>query len=117
MGVKPLPYRGTFRQPMSSSREYLVKPAGAAMFDAFTAWLAAEMGATRTPEGLAASSYQVHVDGQVVHVSNDESDHHVGIYIDSGKDSRLVTKIGERFDAALATGKYDALFEGPAPIQ
>jgi len=30
--------------------------------------------------------------------------------MDRGKDSRLVLKIAERFDSALATGKYDEMF-------
>lgn len=68
------------------------------------------MGATRTQEDVAAYGYQAHVNGQIVHVINDTNDHHVGIYVNRGANSRLVVTMGERFDAALATGKYDALF-------
>ena len=45
-----------------------------------------------------------------VYVINDESAHRVGVYMDRGVDSRLVLRIAERFDAALATGKYDGMF-------
>ena len=49
--------------------------------------------------------------GVPVYVIDDESAHRVGVYMDRGADSRLVLKIAERFDAALATGKYDGMFE------
>ncbi|HEU4722759.1 MAG TPA: hypothetical protein VFS59_15480 [Gemmatimonadaceae bacterium] len=108
--VTPLPYRGTLVTSSGQYREYHVEPAGKAMFDALVAFLRAEMGATRTPEDEAAIGYRMTVEGQHVYVIDDESSHHVGIYMDRGADSRLVVKIGERFDAALATGKYDGLF-------
>ena len=80
------------------------------MFDAMAKFLANEMGATRTEDDVASSSFQAHIDGQLVHLYENEHEHHVSIFMDRGKDSRLVATIAERFDAALATGKYDALF-------
>jgi hypothetical protein len=50
------------------------------------------------------------VNGQLVHVIESESEHHIGVFMDRGGDSKLVGTVAERFDAALATGKYDALF-------
>jgi hypothetical protein len=108
--VVPLPYRGVHKLDSGGYREYQLKPAGKAMFDAFTAWLATEMKAVRTPEDAAAFGYQVHVDGQVVHVFNNEDYHHVGVFMERDTDTRLVETIGQRFDAALATGRYDGLF-------
>ena len=91
-------------------REYHVEPAGDAMFKAFVDFLRDEMGATRSAADSAAIGYRVQVEGKPVNVIHDESAHRVGIYMDRDTDSRLVVKIGERFDAALATGRYDALF-------
>jgi hypothetical protein len=109
--VKPLPWRGVLAASSSDGyREYKVGPAGRAMFDAMAKFLANEMGATRTEDDVASSSFQAHIDGQLVHLYENEHEHHVSIFMDRGKDSRLVATIAERFDAALATGKYDALF-------
>ena len=110
-GVAPLPYRGTLTTSSGAHREYYVEPAGRPMFDALVAFLRDEMGATRTGEDAAAIGHRMTVDGQHVNVIHDESAHRVGIYADRGADSMLVVKIGEQFDRALATGKYDALFE------
>ncbi|MEO8564063.1 MAG: hypothetical protein ABI601_18425 [bacterium] len=109
--VTPLPWRGALNATSRDGyREYEVGPAGKAMFDAMAAFLTTEMGATRTAEDLTASGFQMHVNGQVVHLFDNDSEHHVSIYMDFDTDTRLVATIAERFDAALATGKYDALF-------
>jgi hypothetical protein len=108
--VTPLPYRGTLTMSSGGYREYHVEPAGDAMFNALVDFLRDEMGATRTAADSAAIGHQVRVDGKPVHVIHDAIAHRVGIYMDRDTDSRLVVKIGERFDAALATGRYDALF-------
>jgi hypothetical protein len=111
--VAPLPHRGVYSVPSEGYREYRVQPAGAAMYDAFIAFLTTEMGATRTPEDVAAIGYQMHVDGQIVNVMNNDNYRQVGMYVDRGTDPKLIVKIGDRFDAALATGKYDSLFTPP----
>jgi hypothetical protein len=108
--VKPLPYRGSVTTSSDGYREYHVEPAGQAMYEALVGFLRDEMGATRSAEDEAAVGYRVRVDGQGVYVIDDESAHRVGVYMDRGVDSRLVLKIAERFDSALATGKYDAMF-------
>ena len=76
------------------------------------AFLTTELGATRTPEDEAASGtgWQAHLNGQVVHLFDNTREHHVTIYLDQGADTKVLATIAERFDAALATGKYDALF-------
>ena len=108
--VTPLPHRGTVTTSSGGYREYHMEPAGDPMFQALVSFLRDEMSATRTPEDEKASGYRLQVEGQSVYVINDESAHRVGIYMDRGVDSRLVLKIAERFDAALATGKYDGMF-------
>jgi hypothetical protein len=108
-GVQPLPWKGLLTPP-NQSPEYQVGPAGEAMFEAMASFLTAEMGATRTPEDQAASGWQAHLTGTVLHLFDNTSEHHVTIYLDQGADTKVLATIAERFDAALATGKYDALF-------
>jgi len=108
-GVAPLPWKGLLTPP-NQSPEYQVGPAGEALFEAMASFLTAEMGATRTPEDQAASGWQAHLDGTVLHLFDNTSEHHVTIWLDQGGDQKVLARIAERFDAALATGKYDALF-------
>jgi len=108
-GVQPLPWKGLLTPP-NQSPEYQVGPAGEAMFEAMASFLTTEMGATRTPEDQAASGWQAHLNGTVLHLFDNTSEHHVTIYLDQGADTTVLATIAERFDAALATGKYDALF-------
>jgi len=108
--VTPLPHRGTLTMSSGGYREYHVEPAGDAMFKALVDFLRDEMDATRSAADSAAIGYRMQVEGKPVNVMHDERAHRVGIYMERGADSRLVVKIGERFDAALATGRYDALF-------
>jgi hypothetical protein len=111
-GVTPLPWKGLLTPPSHSAPEYQVGPAGHEMFEAMAAFLTTELGATRTPEDEAASGsgWQAHLKGQVVHLFDNTHEHHVTVYLDQGADAKVLATIAERFDAALATGKYDALF-------
>jgi hypothetical protein len=111
-GVTPLPWKGLLTPPSRGAPEYQVGPAGQAMFDAMAAFLTTELGATRTPEDEAASGsgWQAHLNGQVVHLYDNTHEHHVTAYLDQGADAKVLATIAERFDAALATGKYDTLF-------
>ena len=109
--VTPLPWKGLLTPPAYSTPEYQVGPAGEKMFEAMASFLTTEMGATRTPEDQAASTgWQAHLNGTVLHLFDNTSEHHVTIYLDQGGDPKVLATIAERFDAALATGKYDALF-------
>ena len=111
-GVTPLPWKGLLTPPSHSAPEYQVGPAGHEMFEAMAAFLTTELGATRMPEDEAASGsgWQAHLKGQVVHLFDNTHEHHVTVYLDQGADAKVLATIAERFDAALATGKYDALF-------
>jgi hypothetical protein len=108
--VVPLPYRGTVTMSSGAHREYYVEPAGKPMLDALVAFLREELGATRTKDDEAALGHRMTVEGQHLNVIHDERAHRVGIYMNHGTDSKLVVKIGELFDLALATGRYDGLF-------
>jgi len=108
--VTPLPWRGVLDETSGDGyREYKVGPAGRALFDAMATFLTTELGAAPSADDTASSSRELRIGGQLVHLFENEH-HHVAIYMDRESDSRLVARIAERFDAALATGKYDALF-------
>jgi hypothetical protein len=64
--VTPLPYKGVLVPPDHGCREYHLTPAGEAMYKAMIEFLAREMGATRTPEDMAAYGYRARVNGQIV---------------------------------------------------
>jgi hypothetical protein len=49
-----------------------------------------------------------------VHVAADDSAGYVAVSMDSGAaDPALMTRIAERLDAVMATGRYDELFRMP----
>ncbi len=109
-GFTPYPYRGSLTLDYSDYREYRIGPALAGLRPALIDFLVAEFQAERLPAEEDAFSHQVVIDGDTVHISYREDDHHVGIWMDRGTDTRMVATIGDRFDAALRTGRYDHLF-------
>jgi hypothetical protein len=54
------------------------------------------------------SGWQAYLNGRAVHPFDDTHEHHRPPRW--GTDAIVLMTIAERFDAALATGKYDALF-------
>ena len=110
-GVTPLPYRGV-RSPVDRSgyREYRVSPATEGLRAAMVDFLVAEFSGERVPPAEDAFSHEVRIGGASVHVSWRAEDAHVGVWMDRGGDTRLVDTIADRFDSALATGRYDGLF-------
>jgi hypothetical protein len=108
--VVPLAYRGRLTLDRDGYREYRLEPAGQPLFDALVDFLKAEFKATRTAEDESSYGFQVHIDGQVVHVMLIEDSHQVSVFMNRGTDSEIVAAIAQRFDSALATGKYDKLF-------
>ena len=95
-GVPPLPWKGLLTPP-TRSPEYQVGPAGEAMFEAMASFLTAEMGATRTPEDQAASGWQAHLNGTVLHLFDNTSEHHVTIYLDQGAHTKVLATIAGGF--------------------
>jgi hypothetical protein len=92
-GVVPWPYRGYLHTESTGNVVYQVQPAGNAMKDALAAFLAAEFK-----------------DAKVTLFYNDH-DHSVVIYANEPIDKSLVPLIAGKFNAVLATGKYDGLFD------
>jgi hypothetical protein len=105
----PLPWHGTLTID-HGYREYRVSPALPGLRPALIDLLVETMGAERVPAEEGAFSHEVRIDGATVNVSFSERDGHVGVWMDHGVDSRLVATIAQRFDAALATHRYDHLF-------
>lgn len=108
--VKPLPYRGSLSWDEPSYREYRVYLAKESLREAMIQWLIAEFKAERVPTEEGRYSQQVRIDGKPVYLSWSEDDEHVGVWMDRGEDNSLVPMIAERFDQALATGRYDGDF-------
>ena len=106
----PLAWRGTLTDDYTGYREYRVAPATAGLRPALIDFLVAEFQAERVPAEPDAYSQLVLIKGATVNISFDERERHVGVWIDRGTDSTLVATIAARFDAALATGRYDHLF-------
>lgn len=107
--VQPMVHRGLLREE-SDYREYRVHRATSALQNALVEYLVAELHGEALPTTSAGGNREVKIDGRTVNVSFSEDDHHVGVWMERGKDTQLVSTIAKRFDAALATRKYDALF-------
>lgn len=105
----PLPWRGSLTFDATDYREYRVGPALAGLRTALIDFLVSEFDASRLDGDDDAFARRVLIGGDTVSVSYREQDAHVGVWKDRGTDMRLVTTIAERFDAALATGRYDHL--------
>ncbi|MEP6573285.1 MAG: hypothetical protein ABJD11_11345 [Gemmatimonadota bacterium] len=108
--VVSLPYHGTLTVDGEGYREYRVQLVKEAMRDSIAAFLEQEFGARQLPPREYASSLELEIGKEAVHVMY--TDDHVGVWMERGTNTRLVAEIAARFDAALKTGKFDALF-GP----
>ena len=106
----PIPYRGQLTLNKDWN-EYRLEPAGEGLRQAILEFLVAEFNGTRTEMDASAYQIPVTIDGHKVNVANGSSFDYVSISLDHG-DTNLVLleTIAKRFDAALATGKYDSLF-------
>ena len=109
-GLVPIPYHGKLTLNTDWS-EYRLEPAGEGLRQAIVEFLVAEFKGVRAEMDGSAYQIPVTVDGHKVNVANGSSFNYVSIALDHG-DTNLVLleTIAKRFDAALATGKYDSLF-------
>jgi hypothetical protein len=115
--VKPLPYQGRTRVD-TDYREYRLQLATEGLRPAIIEWMVTELKGEALPqEGLSDFAREVKIDGKVVHVSWSKEDGHVGIWMDRGTDVTMVSTIGDRLNAALATGRFDSHFVTQAPAQ
>ncbi|HMM66511.1 MAG TPA: hypothetical protein PKC03_06185, partial [Dokdonella sp.] len=109
--VDPLPYRGVLHTESSGSIVYQLKPAGAGVRDLLVEFLHSDFGAQRTIRSDSGNHYTTTIDGLEVNVFADTSYHQVVLFLAGESDGTLVRRIAEAFDAVLATGRYDDLFE------
>jgi hypothetical protein len=109
--VTPLPYQGVVHTEDSGDLVYRVQPAGTAMCDRLAEFLVSDFAAERAVKAEYGESYSATVQGIRVTVFVNASDHQVALFLDSGGDMSLVRRIAEAFNAQLATGRYDELFE------
>lgn len=108
----PIPYEGRLTVGYGNAHEYLLAPAGAELRAALVEFLVKELGAERVdatdPDAYA---HRVRVGGQAVLVSASRDARIVTVTTEErSADQAVVDRIAGQFDAALATGRYDALF-------
>jgi hypothetical protein len=108
----PLPHRGRLEDGAGRFRQYTVGHATEALLDALLEFLFEELGADRNTERSEyLTQYRVLIDGMPIDVGYREGD--TSVYAATALQSEsapVITTIAERFDAALATGRYDHLF-------
>ncbi len=110
----PLPYRGelTIGKP-GEYASYTLRPGGKALRQAMIDVLVADLGAERMPDELDGFNLVVKLEGKLIKASLVTSgDDFLSIGMDYGStDPDLLRKVATALDAAIATGKYDALFQ------
>ena len=106
-GFVPIPYHS--RRVEGSG--YWFEPARQPLRDAILDLLVSDFKGERVPVESYAYEYPVKIDGQVVNVAYGESAHYVAVSLPRGAtDTKLLDTVVHHVDAALATGKYDAMF-------
>lgn len=108
----PLPYRGEFEVAGNGDRTYRLDRGTEELRGALVDFLVRELKATRQPADSGAYEIPVTIDGHTVNVAYSSGSSYVSVSLagNGPRDSTLVSTIGERFNAALATGRYDNLF-------
>jgi len=107
----PFPYQGQVSLESGDRHVYRIEKGSAELRTALVAFLAREFNGVAVPAEPEAYEQPVTVDGQTVNVAWSSDFKYVAVSMPYGAtDTRLVATIGERFNAALRTGRYDALF-------
>lgn len=108
----PLPYRGELSVGGPKDyNSYTVRPGTEALKHGMADLLVSELGGERLPDELDGYHHVVRIDGQLVKVALVESGGFVSVGMDYGSgDSALMARVAAKLDAAIATGKYDAMF-------
>ena len=108
----PLPYRGELQLGKPGEyQSYLLEPAGHALRDAIVELLVTDLHGERLPDDAGHVQLRVRVRGKTFSVMSLESPNYVSVSMDSAEsDPTDMTSVGASIDAALSTGRYDALF-------
>jgi hypothetical protein len=113
-GFVPLPYHGTLTIEGPDYRTYRIESAGRALREALVEFLVTELGGERMAADSTDYEIPVRVRGQLLQVAASSQFDYVAVSPERGvEDLSLLREIAERFDRALATGKYDPLFGKP----
>jgi hypothetical protein len=106
----PLPYHGKLSGE-GRAQYYRLEPAGEPLRNAVVEFLVREFKAERLSTEPGAYEHQLRIENQVVKVAASSTFNYVSVSVEPGPNSSsLLAAIAKRFDADLATGKYDALF-------
>jgi hypothetical protein len=108
----PLPYHGELTVESDGYGTYRLEKGTAALRDALVDFLVSEFQAVRQPADSGAYEVPMTIAGHTVNVAFSSEFGYVAVSLPRGgtQDTELVATIGKRFDAALATGRYDSLF-------
>lgn len=111
----PLPYRGDLSLARPGSiQSYTLRFGGEPLRDAVVDLLVKELAGERVQETADSYRQRVKVAGKTVNVSVIGSPEYVYVTLEGeDADRDAMSAIAARLDAALATGKYDALFVTP----
>jgi hypothetical protein len=106
----PLPWHGKLSGE-GNAENYRLEPAGEPLRNALVEFLVREFKAERLSTEPGAYEHQLRIEGRVVKVAASSNFNYVLVSVEPGPNSSsLLAAMAERFDADLATGKYDALF-------
>lgn len=113
----PLPYRGEVSLSyLGEPHGYLLLPAGEPLRKEVVRMLVEELHGERLPDARDGSEQRIRLDGKVLGVRVGSP--LVIVALDFGeRDPELIRKVAAHIDAALASGKYDALFGEPPKTQ
>jgi len=108
----PLPYHGELSVESDGYRTYRLEKGSEALREALVDLLIRDFKAERQPADSGAYEVPVTIEGTKVNVAFSSEFGYVMLSTDRGSnaDTTLVATLGQRVDAALATGKYDSLF-------
>ena len=108
----PLPYRGEVSVDYNGGRTYRIERGTEGLRGALLDFLVREFQAERQPADSGAFEVPLTIAGQTLGVVYSPDSHYISLSMRPGgsQDTTLVPMIGQRFDAALATGRYDSLF-------
>jgi hypothetical protein len=110
----PLPHRGELTQGKPGAyQSYTLRPGSELLRAAIIGLLVGELGGERLSDELNGYQQRVKIDGEILNVTVGESPSYVAVSTYKG-DPSVMSRLAARLDAALATGKYDALFRSVA---
>lgn len=107
-----MPHRGRLKQE-PGYRQYDLSPVDSTMGEALIEFMIKEMGGERLPAREYASSVEVKFNEGVVHVMS--SDNRVSTFMERGSNTIHMVTLARKFDAALATRRYDSHFLKEVP--